>query len=100
MFVALGLHRNIELLLRLSKHLDAVVDHNKHAVVLDDDAADDLLATATVYLSTFYQVSQVFREEAVALFSVSAKAHYLFHLCILSRCSNLMRGLVLGFILC
>ena len=84
MDVELGLHRKILLLLRLSAYLDAIIDRNSDKFVLEGQERDDLVATGFAFLSLFYEVSCVFKDDDIALFAITAKAHYLMHICLLS----------------
>ena len=85
MNVELALHRKIELLLRWSAHMDAIIDDNAALFALPEHDACDLIATGSGYLTVFYELSLVFKDTDVGLFSVTSKAHYLMHICILSR---------------
>ena len=81
----LAIHKKILLLLKMSSHLDEIIDSNSGQFALDDDSANDLVATGMGYLSLFYEVFIYFQDGDVALFSLTAKAHYLMHICLLSR---------------
>lgn len=82
----LPMHDKISILLKMSAHLDTIVDRNASEFALNDDEATDLIATGFGYLSLFREVAEMFRNCEVALFSITAKAHYLAHSCLLSRC--------------
>jgi len=87
----LDLHRKILTMLQLSAHLDSIIDASVGEFALSQEAADDLVATGCSYLALFYEVSDTFKDETVALFSLTAKAHYLMHICLLSRSCNFTR---------
>ena len=84
----LTVHVKILTMLRLSAHLDSIIDKNAAEFALGEQDSTDLVATGFGYLSLFYEVSETFRTEEVALFSLTAKAHYLMHICLLSRSYN------------
>ena len=81
----LAMHRNILILLQLSAHMDSIIDQNADQFALSETDSADLAGTGFAYLALFYDVSESFRDGEVAIFSLTAKAHYLMHICILSR---------------
>ena len=52
---------------------------------LPGDVADDLIATAFIYLSTWYEVFDHYKGGDMPLFGLTGKAHILLHACLLSR---------------
>ena len=68
-----------------SAHCDDILADHPSDFCLPDDVADDLIATAFIYLSTWYEVFLHFKSEAVPLFGLTGKAHLLLHACLLSR---------------
>ena len=81
----LGLHRKILSLLQLSTHLDVIIDRNSDQFALNEREANDLGACGFLFLAQLYEMSESFKNEDVALFCITAKAHYLMHICLLSR---------------
>lgn len=76
---------NVELILRGSCHVDALLDRNPHEYCVDHQNAKDLLATGFAYMNLWYKVSQKCKAEKVQLFGLTAKGHFLIHCCILAR---------------
>ena len=54
---------------------------------LPDEVADDLTATAFIYLSTWYEVFLHYKGSDPPLFGITGKAHIMLHACLLSRSS-------------
>ena len=81
----LEVHRKIMIVLEGSVHCDETLADHPSDYVLPDEAADDLIATSHIYLSTWYEVSQHCKDDDVPLFGMTAKAHFLQHCCLLSR---------------
>ena len=82
----LALHRKIEFIMRLMNHMDEILDEHCTEFSLPQEAADDLIATGWACLSEWYQVSLWMKDEEHALMGLTAKAHWLMHCCLLSRC--------------
>ena len=78
-------HRNIEIALRTSAHLDAILGANAGEFVLPPMDADDILATGLAHLSVLWELRQHFATEEYPLFQLTQKGHYLMHCCILAR---------------
>ena len=83
----MDLHKKVLTMLQLSAHLDVIVDATP-GFGFDHASAVDLVSTGFAYLALFYEMSAEFKDEPVALFSLTAKAHYLMHICLLSRSCN------------
>ena len=81
----LAMHRQILIILKGSAHCDEILADHPSDYALPDEVADDLTATAHIYLSTWYEVSQHFKDDDVPLFGITAKAHFLLHCCLNSR---------------
>lgn len=88
MDASVEMHRKILVLLRLSAHLDHLIDRNKDHVVMPASESEALIATGFAYCSLFYEISIAFKDSSVALFAITAKAHFLMHICLLSRYSR------------
>ena len=82
------LRRQNFLLLKMGCHLDSIIDNGAGVFQLDGAESNDLISTGFGYLALFYKVSIAFKADDMALFSLTAKAHYLMHICLLSRYSN------------
>ena len=81
----LELHRKIEFMLRMSSHLDKILDDHPTEFVLPESAAQDLIATGFTYLAVWAEVATAFKDEEHVLFGFTAKAHIPMHCCLLSR---------------
>jgi hypothetical protein len=70
-----------------SAHMDEILDDHPSDFALPPEAADDLIATAFIYLSTWYEVFLHFKalDIALPLFGLTGKGHILMHACLLSR---------------
>ena len=82
---ALDIHKKILIILEGSAHCDQILSDHPSDFVLPEAAASDLISTAFIYLSTWYDVSLHFKGADLPLFGLTAKAHILVHCCILSR---------------
>ena len=71
-----------------SAHLDEILAEHPTELALPKEAADDLIATAFIYLQTWYEVYQHFKDGDQLLFGLTGKAHILLHACLLSRCQT------------
>ena len=81
----LAIHRKILIILKGSAHCDEILADHPSDYALPDEVADDLTATAHIYLSTWHEVSQHYKDADVPLFGITAKAHFLLHCCLNSR---------------
>lgn len=81
----LDMHKKILVILKGSVHCDEILADHPSDYVLPNEAADDLTATAHIYLSTWYEVSQHCKDDDIPLFGITAKAHFLLHCCLSSR---------------
>ncbi len=81
----MGIHRKILIMLEGSAHCDQILTNHPNDFALPEAVADDLIATAFIYLSTWYDVCLHFKDADVPLFGLTAKAHLLLHCCLLSR---------------
>jgi len=68
-----------------SAHCDEILADHPSDFALPDAAADDLIATAFIYLATWYEFFEHFKGEDVPLFGLTGKGHILLHACLLSR---------------
>ena len=78
----LEVHRKIELVLRTSAHLDAILAEHAAEFVLPQEAADDFKSTGHVHLSMFYELKTHFANEPGSLFQLTQKGHYVMHCCL------------------
>ena len=78
----LEVHRKIELVLRTSAHLDAILEEHASEFVLPEKAADDFKSTGHVHLSMFYELKAHFATEHGKLFQLTQKGHYAMHCCL------------------
>ena len=85
----IALHRQMEFILRLSNHMDTILDEHTGAFTLPKTAADDLISTGWACFTEWYQVAMWCKDEGHALMGLTAKAHWLMHCCLLSRCLSL-----------
>jgi hypothetical protein len=79
------IHLKILVVLEGSAHMDEILDDHPSDFALPPEAADDLIATAFIYLSTWYEVYLHFKELDLPLFGLTGKGHILMHACLLSR---------------
>jgi len=84
----LDLHKKIELLLRMSYHMDDIVDAHSADFALPEDQSEDLATAARVHFTTFNSLKKHFEEEDYPIFQLTSKAHYVFHCCLLAHCLN------------
>lgn len=68
-----------------SAHCDEILADHPNEFCLPEDAADELIATAFIYLSTWYEIFEHFKPGDVPLFGLTGKAHIMLHACLLSR---------------
>ena len=80
----LALHRQIEIVLRTSAHMDKVLQEDYGVFRLSSRAYNDLEATGMMHLDVFWQLRQYFAEESYPLFQLTSKDHYLMHCCCLA----------------
>ena len=78
----LEVHRKIELVLRTSAHLDAILEEHAAEFVLPEEAAADFKSTGHVHLSMFYELKAHFANESGSLFQLTQKGHYVMHCCL------------------
>ena len=95
----MDLHKKVLTMLQLSAHLDVIIDATP-GFGFDHASAVDLVSTGFAYLALFYEMSAEFKDEPVALFSLTAKAHYLMHICLLSRSCNFIGWVSLACCAC
>ena len=65
--------------------MDEILADHPNDFALPEEAADDLIATAFIYLSTWYEVFEHFKGGDMPLFGLTGKGHILLHSCLLSR---------------
>jgi hypothetical protein len=65
--------------------LDEILEEHKLEYALPEEAANELINTAFVYLSTWYSVFLHYKDGDVPLFGLTGKGHILMHSCLLSR---------------
>ena len=82
---ALSVHQKILIVLQGSAHLDEILSEHSSDFALPEAAADDLISTAFIYLSVWYELSLHFKQDDVPLFGLTSKAHLLMHCCLLAR---------------
>ncbi len=70
-----------------SAHCDEILSEHMSEFKLPDAVADDLIATAFIYLSTWYEVFLHYKGSDPPLFGITGKAHIMLHACLLSRSS-------------
>jgi len=68
-----------------SAHCDEILADHPSDFCLPDAAADDLIATAFIYLTTWHEVFDHFKGGDMPLFGLTGKAHIMLHACLLSR---------------
>jgi len=68
-----------------SAHCDEILAEHPSDFALPGEVADDLCATAFIYLSTWYEVFEHFKDGPQPLFGITGKGHILLHACLLSR---------------
>ena len=68
-----------------SAHCDKLLDDRPSEFALPDEVADDLIATAFVYLAAWHEVFEHYKTGDHPLFGLTGKAHIMLHACILSR---------------
>ena len=81
----LQVHRQIEIVLRGSCHLDEIINANKDDFCLPEAAWVDLVATCHSYLCEWYRVALYFKHEYMPILGITGKAHALLHCCLLGR---------------
>ena len=79
------MHKKILIILKGSPYCDTILADHTSDYALPEEVADDLTATAHIYLTTWYEVSQHYKDDDVPLFGLTPKAHFLQHCCLLSR---------------
>ena len=79
----LDLHKSIEYMLRVSAHLDKILDDYPTEFVLPDTAAEDLIVSGFTYMAVWADVQEQLKHHK--LFGLTSKAHLLMHCCLLSR---------------
>lgn len=68
-----------------SAHCDKLLADHPDEFALPDEVADDLIATAFVYLGAWHEVFEHYKTGDHPLFGLTGKAHIMLHACILSR---------------
>ena len=68
-----------------SAHCDQILEDHPSEFCLPADQADDLIATAFIYLTTWMEVFEHFKGGDQPLFGLTGKGHILLHACLLSR---------------
>ena len=81
----LTMHCKILTVLEGSAHCDKILAEHPDDFALPEEAADDLIATAFIYLGAWYDLSMHFKRLRLPLFGLTGKAHLLMHSCLLSR---------------
>ena len=56
---AIAVHKEVECMLRMSAHLDTILDANTHEFVLADEPARDLVATGFTYMQIWVGVAKI-----------------------------------------
>lgn len=79
------IHLKILVVLEGSAHCDEILENHPSHFALPTAEADDLIATAFIYLSTWYEVFNHFKDLDLPLFGLTGKAHIMLHACLLSR---------------
>jgi hypothetical protein len=74
-----------------SAHCDDILADHPNDFALPAEAADDLIATAFIYLSTWSEVFEHFKGGDVPLFGLTGKGHILLHACLLSRSGHTIK---------
>ena len=87
----MSVHRNILVVLEGSAHLDQILNDHPNDIALPEDAANDLIATAFIMLSTWLEFFEHFKDCDVLLFGLTGKGHQLMHACLLSRLGCLLK---------
>ena len=78
-------HLKILMILEGSAHMDEILEAHPSDFALPPEQADDLIATAFIYLRTWYEVFLHFKALELPLFGLTGKGHILLHACLLSR---------------
>jgi len=78
-------HRHVELVLRTSVAMDAMIDAHQDLFSLPAPAARDLVNTCFAHLYAFWELRQHWAGEQYPLFQLTQKGHYLMHSCLLAH---------------
>ena len=84
----ISLHENIAVVLRGSAHLDRILANHPDDVVLPGPDANDMIGTAHITLTTWYDIARHFQDDDIPLFGLTPKSHLLLHCCYMSRKLN------------
>jgi len=68
-----------------SAHCDEILTEHPSDFCLPEAAADDLISTAFIYLTTWHEVFEHYKDGDMPLFGLTGKAHIMLHACLLSR---------------
>ena len=79
------IHSKILIVLEGSAHCDNLLRSHPNEFALPASVHEDLVATAMIYLSTWYELSMHFKSLNLPLFGLTGKAHMFVHCCLMSR---------------
>jgi len=68
-----------------SAYCDQILEDHPSDFCLSPEDADELIATAFIYLTTWMEVFEHFKGGDQPLFGLTGKGHILLHACLLSR---------------